>query len=188
VPDRGNVELAQAAEDLPGKHQHHEGGGGQDAREPAAAGQRDHDGGQHDVGRADVGDVPVRGGKLAGVDPVGLDALADQGSDHVPGQADQRRRGVAEGPVRAEDGQPDQHRPGREEPGRDERRDQQRARRLVLQVGHVRAGPGDQPGLGARVQQGVGELDGGEAAQVRHCEGVPAQQNPHRHLSRPGPG
>jgi hypothetical protein len=174
--------MAQAAEDLPGKHQHHEVDGSQCAGEPAAAGQRDHDGGQHHVGRAHVGQVPVRDGEVAGVDPVGDDALADQGSDHVPGQADKRRPEVAEGPVRAEERQRDQHRPGPEVPGRDEGRDQQRGDRLVLQVGHVRAGPGDQPGLGGRVQQGVGELDGEEAAQVRHGEAVPLPQDLRRHV------
>jgi hypothetical protein len=188
VPDRGDVELAQAGEDLPREHQQHEIDGGQHAREPGAADQRDHDGRHHHIGRAHVGQVPVRGGELAGIDPVGDDALADQGSDHVPGQADQRRPDVAEGPVRAEERQRDQHRPGPEVPGRNEGRDQQRADRLVLQVGHVRAGPGDQPGLSVRIQQGVGELDGEEAAQVRHGEAVTSQQNPHRHLSWPGLG
>jgi hypothetical protein len=73
-----------------------------------------------------------------------------------------------------------------EEPGRDERGDQQRAHRLVLQVGHVRAGPGDQPGLGVRVQQGVGEPGRDDAGQIRHGEAVVPQQDPHRHLSCPG--
>jgi len=57
-------------------------------------------------------------------------------------------------------------------PGGDERGQQQRAGRLVLQVRHVRAGPGDQPGLRGRGQLGVGELDGEEAAQVRRGERV----------------
>jgi len=38
VPDRGDVELAQAGEDLPREHQQHEIDGGQHAREPGAAG------------------------------------------------------------------------------------------------------------------------------------------------------
>jgi hypothetical protein len=182
MPDRADVELAQAGEDLPGKHQQHEGDGGQRPGEPGAAGQRDHDARHHHVGRADVGQVPVRGGKLTGVDPVSDDALADQGADHVPGQADQRRPDVAEGPVRAEERQRDQHRPGPEVPRCDEGRDQQRAGRLMLQVGHVRAGPGDQPGLGARIQRGVGELGGDEAGQVRRGEAVPVQQDPDGHV------
>jgi hypothetical protein len=182
VPDRADVELAQAGEDLPGKHQQGEAGHGQGTREPGAADQSDHDGRHHYVGRAHVGQVPVRGRELTGVDPVGDNTLADQGSDHVPGQADQRRPDVAEGPVRAEERQRDQHRPGPEVPRRDEGRDQQRAGRLVLQVGHVRAGPGDQPGLGARIQRGVGELGGDEAGQVRRGEAVPVQQDPDRHV------
>jgi hypothetical protein len=152
VPDRGHVELAQAAEDVPGKHQHHQVNGGQRPREPGAAGQRDHDGRHHHVGRAHVDEVPVRDVQLAGVHPVRHDALADQRADHLPGHADQRRPGVAERPVGTEDGHRDQHRPGQQVPGRDQRGKHQREDRLMLEVGHARAGPRDERGLCGRGQ------------------------------------
>jgi hypothetical protein len=191
VPDRGHVELAQAAEDVSGKHQDHQVHDGQGADQPGTAllawrlpprgmawrlpprGQRDHDGRYHHVGRAYVGQVPVRLGELARVHPVGDDALADQRPDHLAGQADQRRPAVAQRPVRAEQGQRDQHRPGRDVARRDERRYQQRQHRLVLQVGHVRAGPGDQPSLGGRVELAVDEPGSEEAGQEGAGERVP---------------
>jgi hypothetical protein len=200
VPDGGHVELAQAAEDVPGKHQDHQVRGGQGAEEPGPAllagrlaprcwpwrlaprcwpwrlaprGERDHDGRHHHVGRPHVGQVPARRRQLAGVHPVGDDALADQRPDHLAGQADQRRPAAAQGPVRAEQGQRDQHRPGHEEPRRDERRHQQRQHRLVLQVRHVRAGPGDQLSLGGRVELAVDELGGHEAGSEGAGERVP---------------
>jgi hypothetical protein len=182
VPDRGHAELAQAAEDVPGKHQYHQVHGGQGPDEPGAArqtwrlpprGQRDHDGRHHHVGRSHVGQVPARRRQLARVHPVGDDALADQRPDHLAGQADQRRPAVAQRPVRAEQGQRDQHRPGRDVARHDERRHQQRQHRLVLQVRHVRARPGDQLSLGGRVELAVDELGGHEAGQEGAGERVP---------------
>jgi hypothetical protein len=172
VPDGGHVELAQAAEDVPREHQDDQVDGGQHAHQPPAAGERDHDGRDHHVGRAHVGQVPARRRELARVHPVGDDALADQRPDHVPGQAGQRGPGVAERPVGAEDGQRDQHRPDHQITGRDERGCQQRQHRLVLQVGHVGADPGDQPGLGGRVEQAVDQVGDHEAAQVGAGERV----------------
>lgn len=178
--------MAQAAEDVPAEHQHGEIDRREHAGQPRAAHQRDHDGRRHHVGGTHVGEMPVRDVQLAGVHPVSHDALADQRADHLPGQADQCRPGVAERPVGTEDGQRDQHRPDHDVPGRNQRGKHQREDRLMLEVRHARAGPRDQPGLRGRGQEGVAELDGDEAGQVDTGEGVPATPAFRRHVRAPG--